>query len=130
MPPIRNEKDVNAAVLASVYPHNFYGQNQVVFIDKGDEDGLKVGNRLFVIRRGDAWRKSLASDVAGLRIALESDSPADTEKPPAINDAHAPMEVVGELRILTTRKHTSAALVTQSTREIELGDSAVARKGY
>ena len=130
VPPIRNEKDVNAAVLASVYPHNFYGQNQVVFIDKGDEDGLKVGNRLFVVRRGDAWRKSLASNVAGLRIALESNSPADTESPPTINDTHAPMEVIGELRILTVRKHTAAALVTQSTREIELGDSAVARKGY
>lgn len=130
VPPIRNEKDVNASVLASVYPHNFYGQNQVVFIDKGDEDGLKVGNRLFVIRRGDAWRKSLASNVAGLRIALESESPADTESPPTINESHAPMEVIGELRILTVRKHTAAALVTQSTREIELGDSAVARKGY
>jgi hypothetical protein len=130
VPPVRNEKDVNAQVLASVYPHNFYGQNQVVFIDKGDEDGLKVGNRLFVIRRGDAWRKSLASDVAGLRIALESDSPADTESPPSINESKAPMEVIGELRILTTRKHTAAALVTQSTREIELGDSSVARKGY
>ncbi len=130
VPPVRNEKDVNAQVLASVYPHNFYGQNQVVFIDKGADDGLKIGNRLFVIRRGDAWRKSLASDVAGLRVALESDSPADIESPPTINDAKAPMEVIGELRILTTRKHTSAALVTQSTKEIELADSAVARKGY
>ena len=127
---MRNEKDVNAQVLASVYPHNFYGQNQIVFIDKGAEDGLKIGNRLFVIRRGDAWRKSLASDVAGLRIALESDSPADIESPPTIGDSKAPMEVIGELRILTTRRHTSAALVTQSTKEIELADSAVARKGY
>jgi hypothetical protein len=130
VPPVRNQKDVNAQVLASVYPHNFYGQNQVVFIDKGDLDGLKVGNRLFVIRRGDAWHKSLASDVAGLRIALESPSPAETERPPVVGDANAPLEVIGELRVLTTRKHTAAALVTQSTKEIELGDSAVARKGY
>lgn len=130
VPPVRNQKDVNAQVLASVYPHNFYGQNQVVFLDKGEEDGLKTGNRLFVIRRGDAWHKSLASDVAGLRIALESDSPAETERPPTIRDSKAPLEVIGELRILTTRKHTSAALVTQSTKEIELNDSAVARKGY
>jgi len=130
VPPIRNEKDVTAQVLASVYPHNFYGQNQVVFIDKGAEEGLKIGNRLFVVRRGDAWRKSLASDVAGLRIALESNSPAETEMPPSIADSRAPMEVIGELRVLTTRKHTSACLVTQSTREIELADSAIARKGY
>jgi hypothetical protein len=130
VPPVRNQKDVSAKVLASVYPHNFYGQNQVVFIDKGDLDGLKVGNRLFVVRRGDAWHKSLASDVAGLRIALESNSPAETERPPVVGDANAPLEVIGELRVLTTRKHNAAALVTQSTKEIELGDSAVARKGY
>ena len=59
VPPIRNEKDVNASVLASVYPHNFYGQNQVVFIDKGDEDGLKIGNRLFVVRRAFRVNDSL-----------------------------------------------------------------------
>jgi hypothetical protein len=56
-------------------------------------------NALFTplkVRRGDAWRKSLASDVAGLRIALESDSPADTELPPTIGDSKAPMEVIGE----------------------------------
>ncbi len=128
--PVRNQKDVQAQVLASVYPHNFYGQNQVVFIDKGEKDGLQVGNRLFVVRRGDAWEKSLASKVAGLRIALESNSPAEVEKPPTIAESKAPPEVVGELRVLSVRDHTSAALVTQSTREIELGDDAVARKGY
>jgi hypothetical protein len=128
--PVRNDKDVNAQILASLYPHNFYGQNQVVFIDKGQQDGLKPGNRLFVVRRGDAWKKSLASDVAGKRIALESDSPAEVETPPTIGDAHAPMEVIGELRVVSVRNHTAACIVTQSTREIELADSAVARKGY
>ena len=130
VPPTRNEKDVNAQILASLYPHNFYGQNQVVFIDKGQQDGLKPGNRLFVVRRGDAWKKSLASNVAGQRIALESDSPAEVETPPTIGDAHAPMEVIGELRVVSVRNHTAACIVTQSTREIELADSAVARKGY
>jgi LysM domain len=131
VPPARNDKDVVANVLASVYPHNFYGQNQVVFIDKGSDDGLKPGNRLFVIRRGDAWHKSLASDVAGNRIALESDSPASIERVPGPpSDAKLPEEVLGELRVLTTRPHSSACLVTQSRSEIELGDDAVARKGY
>ncbi len=131
VPPARNDKDVVANVLASVYPHNFYGQNQVVFIDKGALDGLKAGNRLFVIRRGDAWHKSLASDVAGNRIALESDSPASIERVPGPpSDTKLPEEVLGELRVLTTRPHSSACLVTQSRSEIELGDDAVARKGY
>lgn len=131
VPPVRNAADVVANVLASIYPHNFFGQNQVVFIDKGDQDGLKPGNRLFVIRRGDAWKKSLASDVAGNRIALESDSPAAIERVPGPPvDSKLPEEVLAELRVLTTREHTAACLVTQSRREIELGDDAVARKGY
>lgn len=131
VPPVRNDADVVANVLASVYPHNFYGQNQVVFIDKGADDGLKQGNRLFVIRRGDAWHKSLASDVAGNRISLESESPAAIERVPSpASDTKLPEEVLGELRVLTLRPHSAACLVTQSRSEIELGDDAVARKGY
>ena len=131
VPPTRNDTDVHAQVLASVYPHTFYGQEQVVFIDKGADDGVKIGNRFFVMRRGDAWRKSLASDVAGSRIALEDDSPAAVQQIPAgVSESKLPTEVVGELRVLSTRKHTSTCLLTQSTREIELGDDVVSRKGY
>jgi hypothetical protein len=131
VPPARNDKDVVANVLASVFPHNFYGQNQVVFLDKGSEEGLKAGNRMFVVRRGDAWHKSLASQVAGNRIALESESPAAVERVPTPpGESRLPEEVVGELRVLSVRNHTAACLVTQSRREIELGDDAVAREGY
>ncbi|CAN5500547.1 hypothetical protein BH09MYX1_BH09MYX1_55450 [soil metagenome] len=131
IPPTRNDQEVKAQVLASVYPHNFYGQNQVVFIDKGEADGIKPGNRMFLLRRGDAWRQSLASDVAGARIALEDESPAAVERVPSgVGDSKLPVEVIGELRVLQVKQHTSACLVTQSTREIELGDDAVARKGY
>ena len=129
--PTRNDADVVADVIASVYPHNFYGQNQVVFINKGVEVGLRPGNRLFVVRRGDAWRKSLASAVAGNRIALESDSVAAVEAIPLPpGDSKLPEEVLGELRVLTVRANTAACLVTQASREIERGDDAVARKGY
>ena len=35
--PKRNEVDVTAQVVASVHPNEFWGQNQVIFIDKGRE---------------------------------------------------------------------------------------------
>lgn len=131
VPPTRNDKDVVANVIASMYPHNFYGQNQVIFLNKGSEDGLKAGNRLFIIRRGDAWQKSLASSVAANRIALESESPAAIERVPSPpGESRLPEEVVGELRVLSVRAHNATCLVTQSRREIELGDDAVARQGY
>lgn len=130
-PPARNESDVSAHVVASVHQHEFYGQNQVVFVDKGEKDGLKPGNRLFIIRKGDAWRQSLASDTDATRIALESNSPAETESVPTPRNAAAlPEEVVGELRVVDVREHTATCILTQSRSEIETGDQAVARKGY
>jgi hypothetical protein len=131
VPPIRNEIDVTGRVLASVRLHEFFGQNQVVFINRGAEDGLKIGNRLFIIRRGDAWRATLPTDMAAMRIAIESKSPADIDRVPHARDEGLfPEEVTGELRVLALHPHSATCLVTQSTREIELGDAAVARKGY
>ncbi len=131
VPPARNDKDVEASVLTSVHPHNFYGQNQVVFIDKGEEAGLKPGNRLFVIRKGDAWHRTQPTRAAAKRIALEDESPAATENVPRPRDDKAlPEEVVAELRVVQVRKDSSMALVTNSRREIEPGEKAVARSGY
>lgn len=131
VPPARNEKDVEAKILTSIHPHNFYGQNQVVFLDKGEDDGLKPGNRLFVIRKGDGFHKTHPSGSAAKRIAVEDPSPAATEnitKPRS--DEILPEEVLAELRVISVKKGTSMALVTTSRREIEQGDLATARKGY
>lgn len=131
VPPVRNDKDVESTVLTSVHPHNFFGQNQVVFIDKGEEGGLKPGNRMFVIRKGDAWHRTQPTRSAAKRIALEDESPAATESVPRPRDEKAlPEEVIAELRVIEVRKTSSMALVTASRREIEAGDKAVARSGY
>jgi hypothetical protein len=131
VPPVRNESDVSGQVIASVRLHEFFGQNQVVFVDRGAEEGLKVGNRLFVIRHGDAWRATLPTELAAMRIAIESKSPAEIDRVPHARDEGLfPEQVVGELRVLALHPHSSTCLVTQSTREIEFGDAAVARKGY
>jgi hypothetical protein len=128
---VRNETDVTGQVVASVRLHEFFGQNQVVFINRGAEEGLKIGNRLFIIRRGDAWRATLPTDLAAMRIAIESKSPADIDRVPHARDEGLfPEEVTGELRVLALHPHSATCLVTQSTREIEFGDAAVARKGY
>ena len=130
VPPLRNNVDLRASVLSSVTPHPFYGQNQVIFIDKGDVEGLRPGNRLFIVRRGDAYHQSVVAGGAARRIAIESNSPAEVERVPRRDDSVYPEEVVGELRVLATRPHTATAMVTRSTREIEQEDVAVARKGY
>ncbi len=133
VPPQRAQKNVSSRVLTSLYPHVFVGQNQLVFIDKGAHDGLKKGNRLFVIRRGDTWRRTLstASDAARGRIKLDVPEHLDIEMAPLHGDEQKfPEEVVGELRVVETQKFSAFAIVTESSTEILPGDRAVARTGF
>ena len=131
VPPQRNEAETAAQVIASVRNHNFYGQDQVVFIDKGEDAKVKPGNRLLVLRKGDAWHESFIERRAVDRIALESNSPAATESVPRPKDStKLPEEIVGELRVITVGKHSSMCILLGTRREIELGDKVFLRKGY
>ncbi len=133
VPPKRNEAEVQAHVLASVHPQEFWGQNAVVFIDKGESAGLVPGNRLFILRRGDAWRQSLVTPSAGYRVSPDDERPAPPiEQTPGsrADEKNYPDEVIGELRVVWVKKDSAACLVTASKLEIEPGDLAVARKGY
>jgi hypothetical protein len=135
VPPVRNEVELWGHVAASLYPHVLYGQNQVVFIDKGQQDGLIPGNRLFVVTRGDEYRKTLigASEFAASHVQYENEEPAKVEKGGALgkgNDSKYPEEVVGEIRVLSVREHTAACLVIAAGHEIEPGQRVVARRGY
>jgi hypothetical protein len=131
VPPLKNQKTVVARVLTSLYPHVYLGQNQVAFLDHGSEDGLKPGNRLVVLRRGDTWRSSLSGKMAGERLRTDVNEGVKVESTPLPGEQeNFPDEVVAELRILSTERYSSLALVTQSRRELVAGDAAVARAGY
>jgi len=128
-----NENNLYARVLTSIHPLVYMAQEQVVFIDKGKEDGLVPGNRLFVVRRGDSWRRSLetASRTARERVLMDSNERVKTEQTPLSGDEQKfPDEIIGELRVLRSERYSSIALVTSSNREIVAGDRCVARKGY
>jgi hypothetical protein len=133
VPPKRNDADVQARVLASLHPNELFGQNQVVFINKGEAAGLRPGNRLFVVRKGDAWRRSLVTPGAGWRVSADDERPMPPmEDTPGSrrSEEKYPDEVVAELRVLALKKESAACLVTQSRLEIEVNDLAVAQKGY
>jgi hypothetical protein len=133
--PVRNEVELQAHVIAAMYPHALFGQNQVVFIDKGGKDGLVAGNRLFAIVQGDAYGQTLkgASTFATSQVHYDADRPATIAPNPAAtghDDSKYPREVIGEIRVLRTRDHTAACLVIDYAREFETGQLFVARKGY
>lgn len=132
VPPKPNTHAVEARVLTSLYPHVYLAQNQVVFIDRGSQDGLAPGNTLLVLRHGDTWRGSLTTNSKMLRDRLRMDSPerVDVETTPLSGDNDKfPEEALAELRVLRAEKFSSIALVTQSRREVVPGDRAVAVKG-
>lgn len=130
VPPLKAGKAVTARILASFYPHVFFAQNQVAFIDRGSEDGLQAGNRLVVLRRGDTWRRSLGSKMGRDRMRLDTGEVVVERTPLPGDDDQFPDEAVAELRVLSTERYSSLALVTQSRRELLPGDVATTRAGF
>jgi hypothetical protein len=133
VPPKPAKVNLWARVLTGLYPHVYLAQNQVVFIDRGTEDGISAGNRLFIVRRGDTWRRTLKTAKESARDRIRSDAPENVvvERTPLRgNEKHFPDEIIGEIRILRAMKYASVAMVTVSHRELVAGDRAVARKGY
>jgi hypothetical protein len=120
VPARRNERDVEGHVVASLRPRTMMGEQQVVFLDVGGEQGVQVGNRFFVVRQGDEWTREIDS---GAR------DPGRTVRPTQ-EPARYPEEVIAELRVVHVRPRTVAALVTASTREVVIGDRVRMRRGY
>ncbi len=110
--PKPNQKDVQGTVVAQLTQDELIGALQVVFIDKGKRDGLATGNTMFVIRRGDALMELGGRKTNGGQ-----------------NDEDYPARAVGEIMIAQAGERTSVGLVTNSVKEIEIGDMLLARKG-
>jgi LysM repeat protein len=131
--PVRNKKTIPARIVGALFPHEFYAQNQIVFIDKGSKHGVEVGNRFFAVSRGDRWRLGLATagQMADDRAIIEDDAWARVEDTPDDDDPDLyPAETYAELRVMRVRETTASCLVTASVREIPRGALVVAREGY
>lgn len=130
VPPLKSDKVIIARLLNSFYPHVYVAQNQLVFLDRGSQDGLRPGNRMVVLRRGDTWRKSLDAKMARDYMDTDTDEVVTVVKTPLPgDDDEFPQEAVAELRILTTEPYSSLAFVVQSRRELVPGDVATTRPG-
>lgn len=135
VPPVRNNVEVRGHIAALLRPEAFAAQHQVVFIDRGADDGVMLGNRFLVVRRGDQWRATLSAidefTASGEGIDRDGDgrpdSPPDRGRNP---QDRMPDLVVGELLVVEVRPRTSTAIVTSSTVELQVGDRAEMRRGY
>lgn len=109
--PERNEVDVQGGIVALIDSDQLIGQGQVIFIDVGEDTGIKVGNRMFVVRRGDAYE-----DLMGPNSNVGQD------------DRRFPARAIGEIIIVQTGKYVSVAMVTLALQEIGVGDLVLMRK--
>ncbi|MBM4290833.1 MAG: LysM peptidoglycan-binding domain-containing protein [Deltaproteobacteria bacterium] len=105
--PVKNLVDLDGVILDELEGFSELGQHHVVFVDVGAEEGVLVGNRLSVARRGDG--------AVPLARAL---------------DEAAPLEPVGELLVIATEPHSATALITRSTLELRRGDRVYMLRNY
>ena len=107
--PVPNDRELKGHIVAIFDPTVLAAAQQVVFVDRGAQQGVREGNRFFVIEKRDAYRKS-------------NDQKDD-------RDGY-PFEVIAELRVIEARPNTTTCLVTASVRELEVGAEVELVKGY
>jgi hypothetical protein len=108
--PVRNAQEMNGVVVVGLRPFKLVASDNLIFIDKGKANGVQIGNRFFVTRRGDGVLPILATGP--------------------IDDRRFPREVVAEILIIDTRQSLATGLVVRSVKETRLGDRVEMRKGY
>lgn len=103
--------DLQGTIVAQLFADQLIGARQVVIINKGKNQKVKRGNRMFVVRRGDAY-----INLGGTRDSTGQD------------DRRFPARAIGEVIVVQVGNDTSLALVTISTQEIGVGDMVLMRK--
>ena len=114
------EHSLRATVVASLYPRKLPSTNQIVFVDVGAEQGIVTGNRFYVVRQGDEWRRSAEGKI-GREIEPTVPLPKEPE--------HYPWEVVAIGRAVNVQPNTTAILLERATRTVRMGDRAELRQG-
>ncbi|MGB5351590.1 MAG: LysM peptidoglycan-binding domain-containing protein [Polyangiales bacterium] len=114
------ERSLRATVVASLYPRKLPSTNQIVFVNVGKEEGIVLGNRFYVVRRGDEWRRSSEGSI-GREI--------ETTVPLPDEPKQYPWEVIAIGRAVNVQPHTTAILLERATRAVRMGDRAELRQG-
>jgi hypothetical protein len=107
--PKPSEVSLEARVIGTFAPNQLLGIGHFVILNRGKRDGVQVGNRTFVIRRGDGYRANLQQWE--------------------IHDKNSPKEVVGEILVVDVRDDASVAWIARSSKELKVGELTEMRKG-
>ncbi len=109
--PVKDKSDMQGVVVATLHPHELVGYDNIVFVDRGKDDGVEVGNRFIVTRRGDGYQPLL-------------------NRTGPIDDRRFPRESIAEIVVVDLRDHIATGFVTYSTKEARVGDRVEAHAGF
>jgi LysM repeat protein len=88
-------RDIKGYITATKDGKVSVGEGDIVYLDRGEAEGVRVGDRFNVLREGDRVRHPITHRL--LRL---------------------PRQVFGKLTVLDVRTHTATALITSSLREL------------
>ena len=108
--PVRNQRDLEGVVVTALRPIRMVAADNLMFVDRGKQDGVVVGNRFLITRRGDGF------------LPLRATGPID--------DKRFPREVIGEILVVDVRENLSTGIVLRTIKETNIGDRVEARKNY
>ncbi|PID38904.1 MAG: hypothetical protein CSA65_01525 [Proteobacteria bacterium] len=103
-------KDLAGRVLDHLRLGIHIGQDDLVFLNRGKNQGVRRGNRFLVMRRGDGYRQMLQ----------------DKE----VDHKEWPREAIAEIAVLDVREDASVGVITRSLKEVRKGDYIRMRRGY
>jgi hypothetical protein len=117
--PVQAERNMVASIVDTIEPRTNLGEYHYVIVDKGADNGVRVGNRFFAYQRqeGIMRMKRELEPRGGMR--LTQDTPKEI-----------PWMRVGQVIILDVRKNYSTGIVIDSSREMLKGDRLEMYEGY
>lgn len=107
--PVPAKVDAQGSIVAMLTQDQLIGRGEVVFLDLGKGSGLEPGNRLYVVRRGDAL-------------------PEQSKYTVGQDDRRFPARTLGEVVIVEVGDNVSIGLVTLAVQEMGIGDLVIMQK--
>ncbi len=103
VPTTLSKVDAQGNVVAMLAYDQLIGQGEVLFLDLGKRSGVEVGNRMFVVRRGDGHAPIMSTQTGQ-------------------DDRRFPARALGQIVIVDVGERISVGLVTLAVQEMSVGD--------
>lgn len=107
--PAEATEDTVAEIVDTLELGSLFGEHHYVFINKGAADGIRMGNRLFVYQQDEGLHFEAVDGEVSEEI---------------------PWQRVGQVLVVDVRENYATAVVTDSRKELNIGDRLEGYTGY